>query len=403
MLKDLKHLIYFEKLLENSNNELIQQAKSEGRLAVGYTCFHMPEVLLNLDKCFSVRLRAPKTGSMDIATYYMSNYTCEYCRALLERAIEGGLNFLDALAGVDACADMNRCTENIELVADLPGEKFFVTHADIPYKVEDFTVEHYVTQIRNRVLSRLHEVYGVDISDKAIRRAVDEHNRVCRIITEIGEYRKLSNPPITGYEFHVLNLVTYCCPKYLIVDQLQETLEEIRARQADPKPWFRARVAIVGSEIDDLDMTKLIEDAGALIVADRFCFGSVPGREVIGLNDHEDVLTQVCRHYLRVSECPRFMSDEKILQRRETADRLAREYGAEGIIYEQIKFCDFWGFERALASHIQAEEYGHPVLSIDRPYNARSSGQLRTRMQAFVESLEIKRIQKKKQGGERTC
>lgn len=403
MLKDLKHLIYFEKLLENSNNELIQQAKSEGKLAVGYTCFHMPEVLLNLDKCFSVRLRAPKTGSMDIATYYMSNYTCEYCRALLERAIEGGLNFLDALAGVDACAEMNRCTENIELVADLPGEKFFVTHADIPYKVEDFTVEHYVTQIRNRVLSRLHEVYGVDISDKAIRRAVDEHNRVCRIITEIGEYRKLSNPPITGYEFHVLNLVTYCCPKYLILDKLQETLEEIRTRQVDPKPWFRAQVAIVGSEIDDLDMTRLIEEAGALIVADRFCFGSFPGREVIGLNDHEDVLTQVCRHYLKVSECPRFMSDEKILQRRETADRLAREYGAEGIIYEQIKFCDFWGFERALASHIQAEEYGHPVLSIDRPYNARSSGQLRTRMQAFVESLEIKRIQKRKQGGERTC
>lgn len=402
-MKDLKHLIYFEKLLDNANNELIRQARDEGKLAVGYTCFHMPEVLLNLDKCFSVRLRAPKTGSMDIATYYMSNYTCEYCRALLERSIEGGFNFLDALAGVDACAEMNRCMENIELVAQLPGEKFFVTHADVPYKVEDFTVEHYVTQIKKRVLDRLHQVYGVDISEAAIRRAVDEHNRVCRIITEIGAYRKLPNPPITGYEFHVLNLVTYCCPKYLIVDQLQETLEEIRARRADPKPWFRARVAIVGSEIDDLDMTRLIEDAGAMIVADRFCFGSVPGREVIGLNDHEDVLTQVCRHYLRVSECPRFMSDEKILQRRETADHLAREYGAEGIIYEQIKFCDFWGFERALASHIQAEEYGHPVLSIDRPYNARTSGQLRTRMQAFVESLEIKRIQKKKQGGERTC
>ena len=194
-MKDLKHLIYFEKLLENGNNELIQQAKAEGKLAVGYTCFHMPEVLLNLDKCFSVRLRAPKTGSMDIATYYMSNYTCEYCRALLERAIEGGFNFLDALAGVDACAEMNRCMENIELVAGLPGEKFFVTHADIPYKVEDFTIEHYVTQIKKRVLDRLHEVYGVDISEEAIRRAVDELNRVCRIITEIGEYRKLATRP----------------------------------------------------------------------------------------------------------------------------------------------------------------------------------------------------------------
>lgn len=393
-MKDLKHLIYFEKLLETANNTLIEKARKEGRLAIGYTCFHMPEVLLNLDNCFSVRLRAPNTGSMDIATYYMSNYTCEFCRALLERAFEGGFNFLDALAGVDACAEMNRCMENIELQKLIPNEKFFVTHADIPYKVEDFTIAHYVRQIKNRVLNRLQEVYGVDISDEAIRKAVEEHNEICRIITEIGEFRKLSNPPVTGYEFHVLNMVTFCCPKYLILDKLKKTLAEIKTRKPDPKPWYRARVALVGSEVDDLGLTKLIEDAGAFIAADRFCFGSTPGREEIVLNDEEDALTQVCRHYLQVSECPRFMSNEKISQRRETADRLAREYNAEGIIFEQIKFCDFWAFERALASHIQETEYHHPVLSIDRPYNARSSGQLRTRMQAFVESLEIKRIQK---------
>lgn len=393
-MKDLKHLIYFEKLLETANNTLIEKARKEGKLAIGYTCFHMPEVLLNLDNCFSVRLRAPNTGSMDIATYYMSNYTCEFCRALVERAFEGGFNFLDALAGVDACAEMNRCMENIELQELIPNEKFFVTHADIPYKVEDFTIEHYVRQIKNRVLARLHEVYGVDISDEAIRKAVKEHNEICRIITEIGEFRKLPNPPITGYEFHVLNMVTFCCPKYLILDKLKKTLAEIKTRKPDPKPWYRARVVLVGSEVDDLGLTKLIEDTGAFIVADRFCFGSTPGREEIPLNDEEDALTQVCRHYLEVSECPRFMSNEKITQRRETADRLAREYDAEGIIFEQIKFCDFWAFERALASHIQETEYHHPVLSIDRPYNARSSGQLRTRMQAFVESLEIKRIQK---------
>jgi len=396
-LKDLKHLIYFEQLLEEANNELVQQAQAEGKLAIGYTCYHIPEVLLNLGECFSVRLRAPRTGSIDMATYYMSNYTCEFARALVERGIEGGYNFLDGLAGVDACSMMNRFYEHFEILKMNEKPKFFVTHVDVPFKIEDYTVRQYVKQMRVRLLKYMEENYGVDTSDEAIRKAVEEHNEVCRIISEIGELRALENPPVTGYEFHVLNLVTYCCPKYLILPKLRETLEEIKARALDPKPWYRARVAIVGSEIDDPSLTKMIEEAGAFVVSDRYCYGSTPGREPIALRDDEDVLTQIVRHYMTTSECARYISDEKVQQRRDTADALAKKFHADGIIYEQMKFCDYWGFERALVSHIMNEEYGWPVLSIDRPYNARTSGQLRTRFQAFVESLEIKRIQK--QGG----
>ena len=393
-MRDLKHLIYFENLLENADNELIEQAKAEGGLAIGYTCFHIPEVLLNVGNCFSVRLRAPRTGSIDIATYYMSNYTCEFARALVERGIEGGFNFLDGLAGVDACSMMNRFYEHFSLLKMNEKPNFFVTHCDMPYKVEDYSVRHYVKQMRVRLLDVMEKNYGVDTSDEALRQAVAEHNEVCRIITEIGKMRAAENPVITGYEFHILNLVSYTCPKAKILPYLRETLEELRERKPDPKPWYRARVAVVGSEIDDPSLTRMIEEAGAMVVADRYCYGSTPGREVIGLNDADPVLDQICRHYMEVSECARYISDEKVQQRRDTADRLAREYGADGIIYEQMKFCDFWGFERALVSHIMSTEKHWPVLSIDRPYNARSSGQLRTRFQAFVESLEIKRIQK---------
>lgn len=393
-MKDLKHLIYFENLLESANNELVQQAQKEGKLAMGYTCFHIPEVLLNVDNCFSVRLRAPNTNSVDIATYYMSNYTCEFARALTERAIEGGYQFLDAMLGVDACSMMNRAMEHFELLQVNDKPKFFVTHTDMPYKVTDYTLDSYVKQMRLRVLDKMTEAYGVDTSDAAIRKAVEEHNEVCKIISEIAALRKADNPVITGYEFHIIVLVTYTCPKYLIIDKLRETLEELKKRKPDAKPQFRARVALIGSEIDDPSLTKLIESCGALIVSDRFCFGSVPGREVIELNDTEDVLTQICRHYMEVAECARYISDEKVKQRRDTSDRLAREYNADGIIYEQMKYCDYWGFERALATHVMSEEYGWPVLSIDRLYITGNSGQLRTRVQAFVESLEIKRIHK---------
>ena len=132
---------------------------------------------------------------------------------------------------------------------------------------------------------------------------------------------------------------------------------------------YRARVVMIGSEIDNPELIKLAEEAGALVVADRFCFGSLPGRDEIILNDTEDVLTQICRQYMKWGQCPRFMNTEKIIERQEYVDAIAKE-----------------------AFHVMKEKYGYPVLSIDRPYAVGTSGQLRTRIQAFVESLEIKRI-----------
>lgn len=397
-MKDLKHLIYFENLLEDANNELVRQAQADGSIVLGYTCYHIPEVLLNVDNCISVRLRAPKTGSLDISTYYMSNYTCDYARALVERAIEGGYQFLDALIGVDACSAMNRSMEHFEVLKVNSKEKFFVTHTDMPLKVTDYYIDAYTTQMREHVLNRLTETFGVDTSDEALRKAVAEHNEVCRILTEIGQFRKEENPRITGYEYHILNLVSYCCPKYLIVDKLRETLEELRQREPDVKPRFRVKIAVVGSEIDDPGFTKLVEDAGALVVVDRFCFGSTPGREEIHLDPDLPVLESIARHYLSTSQCPRFMQREKVDGRWQLVRDLCAEYHAQGVLYEQLKFCEYWGYERALASHVVTHEFGIPSVAVDRQNATGGSGQLRTRVQAFVESLEIKQLQTQRGG-----
>ena len=47
-MKDLKHLLYFENLLQEAQNELILQAQSEGKVCVAYVCENTPEPLLNL-------------------------------------------------------------------------------------------------------------------------------------------------------------------------------------------------------------------------------------------------------------------------------------------------------------------------------------------------------------------
>ena len=395
-MRDLKYLQYFEDLLQQANNELVEQAKKDGKVCVAYTCENVPEPLLNLDRAVSIRLTAPNTGSLDIATYYMTNLLCEPSRALLERAVEGGFNFADCVITPDGCTMMNRAVENMELLHTMGKDNpnFFHAYMEIAFKNTENDVNLAILQCKNHILKPLWEKYGIDTSDEAIRKAVAEHNEICALVRELGEFRKEENPRITGYEFHVLCLATYVCPKYLVKEKLWETIEEIRNREPDDRPW-RARVLLVGSEVDDSGLVKLIEEQGAYVCCDRFCFGSYPGRTPIVLHEGEDALTQVCRHYVRNCQCPRMMSMDKVYGRKKYVADLAHEYHADGVIYEQVKFCDPWAYERMLGSSMLQLDYGFPVLSVDRPYNVSSSvGQMRTRVQAFVESIEIKKIQK---------
>lgn len=392
-MKDLKHLYYFEKLLDDADNDLVREAQAEGRICVGSLCYQIPEVLMDLPGTFTVRLRAPRTGSMEMATYYMTSLLCEYSRAILERAIEGGYQFLDCVMAPDGCTMLNRCVENMELLKTIEKDNFFYKYLEVPMKADDNGLNLYVSECRRKILNPLQDVFGIDTSDAALLKAVEEHNKTCRLITAIGDYRKEENPRITGYEFHIICMATYVCPKDKLLPKLEETLEELKTRKPDDKKTYRAKVAVVGSEIDDIDMIKLVEDSGALVVADRFCYGSLPGREEIILNDTEDVLTQICRQYMMNCMCPRHMDTPKMNRRREYVSEIAKEYHADGIIYEQLKFCDPWAYERMVGTHVLREEYGYPVLAIDRPYAVGSSGQIRTRVQAFVESIEIKKIQ----------
>jgi len=392
-LKDLKHLIFFENLLQEAQNELVTKAIEDGKLALGYNCSYIPETLLNLPGCFSSRLRAPRCSSTDVANYYMTTRTCPYVRSILERAIEGGYNYLNALFGAEGCAAMERMEEHFDLIKPVKNERFITTIIDPPMKGDKANLDYYKVQLKHKVVDKLAEVYGVDVSEEAMRAAIEDHNEISRIITEIGDLRKADNPVITGYEFHVIMLVSEVCPHELIKPYLAETLEELKTREPEPKFPFRARVVLSGAEIDDPEFTKLIETCGAMVVADRYCFGSIPGREQIEILPGESAFDAICRHYLDKNYCARFMDGMKIDQRHDTIVELAKEYKADGIIVESMKFCEFWSYEKMLCNQIFANELGIPTCTIEKEYALGAVGQLRTRFQAFIESLEIKSIQ----------
>ena len=49
--------------------------------------------------------------------------------------------------------------------------------------------------------------------------------------------------------------------------------------------------------------------------------------------------------YLKMGKCPRYMTADKVAERQDYVHQLVEEYHADGVICQQMKFCDYWGYE----------------------------------------------------------
>lgn len=237
-MKDLKHLNYFENLLQDSGNELVNKARAAGSICIGTTCYQIPEVLLNLTGCFAVRMRAPRTGSMEMGTYYMTSLNCEFARALLERCLEGGYGFLDCIIEPFACSQMTSTMENIEKLhlCDKDKPDFFVQHVDTPIKADENAVRHLTRMCRARILEKLHETFGTDVSDAALRDAVMRYNEICDVINEIGSYRKLDDEEKGGRDTYLPPFRLHAlCKNQLCVHNFHRTISDI----VQPRAFIR--------------------------------------------------------------------------------------------------------------------------------------------------------------------
>ena len=89
---------------------------------------------------------------------------------------------------------MNRMEQYFEYCDLIPNDKFFVACIDMPIRKTEWHAGYYRRQIEQKIIQPLEKTYGVDFSEEQIRKSVELHNEVCRIITEIGNLRKAEIP-----------------------------------------------------------------------------------------------------------------------------------------------------------------------------------------------------------------
>jgi benzoyl-CoA reductase/2-hydroxyglutaryl-CoA dehydratase subunit BcrC/BadD/HgdB len=365
----------FNELLEDPQNRLVQQAINIGRIPIGYSCAFVPEALIMTDRLFPVRIHATGVAGTEIADNYLSNFICSYTRSILEFAMDDRYDLIQGWVFVPSCAHMQRLFDNFEYL-----KKPAFSHVlDVPRKVNEVTTAWLAEEL-SMLADKLSSHFGVDMSDTSIITAIEEWNSFAEVIQAIGEMRKRPNPPMTGTEFHAMLMAALASPKDLILPDILDYKKELETR--DGIENYRARVMLVGGHLHDPEYIRVIESQGALVVADRFCTGSMPG--LISIEMNGDPFMTLASHSFKKTLCPHMMEDFD-LRLKNIVDTV-RDYEVDGVVIEIIKFCDLWGVDAMpMVSALRKE--GIPVLKLEREYRLGSEGQLRTRVQAFIESM----------------
>ena len=379
----MKELDRFMEIAKTTCNETMRAWKQDGGKIIGYFCTNVPEELILAGGMLPYRLRAPESRDTSEADRYTTYLNCTYCRHVVDEALQGNFNFIDGFVGSNGCDQMRRVSDIFRAVSFKEAaekNKFFLEYVGAPrIPMDEASLAYYRDEI-TRIKERMEEHFGVKITEGKLRAAIREVNESRRLLHELYELRKAKQPPVTGAEALSITIAYTCMPKGQFNEELKALLGGLGNRKAAPD--HKKRLFLYGSELDDPDWVKVIEDQGGLIVADGTCFG---GRMFWDLVDESlDPMEALAKRYYDRWSCPRMVDRER---RQEKIKEFVRDWKVDGIVGERIVFCQLWGSEKVM-TNLEAQENGIPTLWLEREYLLGGVGQMKTRVQAFLESME---------------
>jgi benzoyl-CoA reductase/2-hydroxyglutaryl-CoA dehydratase subunit BcrC/BadD/HgdB len=372
----MEGLRYFEEVASLLENEEIRAWKKSGRRVVGTVCANIPEEILQAAGVLPVRLRAPGMEDTAHADAHMHRINCSYTRSILELLLSDQLGFLDGLVTTNTCDHMLRLASELEANGRFPFvHAFSMYHAMVPASTEWFLME------MRKMIEHVEASFGTKVSDQDLCQSINAAEHVRELMTHVNELRKEDPPRLSGAEFLTIALAGMSVPKERFCGKLEALIPELEQRQ--PEGSGLPRLMVIGGGCDAPAFIDFIETTGAWVVADSLCFAT---RFYMGSADEEadEPIRAIANRYAHRLACPSVMNAFR--HNCGLLTEMIRDWRVDGVVCARLKFCDHWaGFRNLLTEALRQIDV--PVLELEREYQTTGSGQIRTRVQAFLEML----------------
>jgi benzoyl-CoA reductase/2-hydroxyglutaryl-CoA dehydratase subunit BcrC/BadD/HgdB len=372
----------FKNIANNIYNPYIKNWKEAGKAVIGYPCTFVPEEIIYAAGILPFRLRGVGTTSLSIGDTYFGPVICTFPKCVLQLAGDGVYKFLDGAIITPGCDSMRRLDECWRKAADdypgtLPG---FFYHYGVPHKVTDYSLNWFIEETL-ALMKGIEDHFHLKITDEDLKQTIRVYNEGRKLLKRFDSLRIKDEPPLTGEDALAIILASSAMPRHEYNQLLEKTLSELEKKKEGIKG--KKRLMLVGSISDDLDFVKVIEECGAIMVTDALCFGARTYTEMV--EDNTDPVSAIAKRYLNHSSCPRMFGYYK--QRLKFIEDRAKAAKVDGIILQNIRFCDLHGSENGLFER-DLEAKGIPCMRMEREYGPLvESGRVKMRIEAFLERI----------------
>lgn len=351
----------------------IKKYSGEGRRMAGFLCSYVPEELIYASGLLPVRLlgRATQITQTD---RYLQTYCCSQVRAFYEDYLNGDYDALEGIFFAQTCDTMQSFYD----IFTKNNPDKFKFNMNFPAKVKGEAPRKYALAEMKRVRALLEQHTGAPITAEKLAGAVQVYNRNRELLDKLYEVH--ANNPDAFPSVTLLQAVL--ASMFMDKKDLNPKLEEFLAgfnTGAAPKA-ARKKLLIVGSVNINEELYDLADEFGATIADDDICTGRRYFQGKIAEASDDGLV----KRYMDRPHCPAKHGTNT--DRGEYLTAMAKKHNASGVIFLYLKFCDPHAFDYPYMRDM-LERAGFRSHHIEIEQSVAQSGQLRTKLQAFIETL----------------
>ena len=351
-----------------------QWIKDTGKKAVGSTFADVPEEVIYAFGFLPVTLMGTNKP-LKKAPSHLPDNACSLARSNLELALSYEGDLFDGFVLPQVCDT----TQHLSDIWRINFPDKYVESYLAPRQADRPSARYWVKEEIERVMASLTKWSGKKVTDADLNEAIKVHNENKALLKEIYEVKKKNPTALTNKEFFAMMKLSQQVDKVEFNKSLRKIKDSLKAENG--KGY--TDVVLVGITCDPPEIYDLFDEIKLNVVGDTLLVGTRYIQGVVSANANPvDALTE--RHFKRGFYTP---IHDDVYKNFEEVKALYKETNAKAVIYIHIEFCESQEFDLPdLKAMIRAE--GIPMHTLDTEYQTLSLSHVRTRLQAFFESLK---------------